>query len=153
MSDSCDPMDCNPTRLLLENPGFSRQEHWSRLPFLSPRDLPNPGIEPMSPTLAGRLFITEPLGKPNRYHQFSSVQSLSRVGLFATPWTAARKASLSITNCRVHPNSRPSSRWCHPAISSSVVPFFSSSQSLPASESFQWVNSSHEVAKVLEFQL
>ena len=36
----------------------------------------------------------------------------------------------------VHPNPRPSSRWCHPAISSSVVPFSSCSQSLPASESF-----------------
>ena len=36
----------------------------------------------------------------------------------------------------VHPDSRPSSQWCHPAISSSVVPFFSCSQSLPASESF-----------------
>ena len=36
----------------------------------------------------------------------------------------------------VHPNSRPSSWWCHPAISSSVVPFFSYPQSLPASESF-----------------
>ena len=36
----------------------------------------------------------------------------------------------------VHPNSRPSSRWCHPAISSSVVPFSSCPQSLPASESF-----------------
>ena len=36
----------------------------------------------------------------------------------------------------VHSNSRPSSRWCHPAISSSVVPFFSCPQSLPASESF-----------------
>ena len=46
----------------------------------------------------------------------------------------------------VHPNSRPSSRWCHPAISSSVVPFSSCPQSLPASESL------HEVAKVLEFQ-
>ena len=53
----------------------------------------------------------------------------------------------------VHSNSRPSSRWCHPAISSSVVPFSSCPQSLPASESFQWVNSSHEVAKVLEFKL
>ena len=30
--------------------GFSRQEHWSGLPFPSPKDLPNPGIEPMSPT-------------------------------------------------------------------------------------------------------
>ena len=36
----------------------------------------------------------------------------------------------------VHPNSHPSRRWCHPAISSSVVPFFSCPQSLPASESF-----------------
>ena len=54
---------------------------------------------------------------------------------------------------RVHSNSRPSSRWCHPAISSSVVPFSSCSQPPPASASFQWVSSSHEVAKVLEFQL
>ena len=37
---------------------------------------------------------------------------------------------------RVHSNSRPSSRWCHPAISSSVVPFSSCPQSLPASKSF-----------------
>ena len=37
---------------------------------------------------------------------------------------------------RVHSNSRPSSRWCHPAISSSVIPFSSCSQSLSASESF-----------------
>ena len=36
----------------------------------------------------------------------------------------------------VHSNSCPSSRWCHPAISSSVVPFFSCPQSLPASKSF-----------------
>ena len=37
---------------------------------------------------------------------------------------------------RVYPNSRPSSRWCHPAISSSVVPFSSFPKSLPASGSF-----------------
>ena len=37
---------------------------------------------------------------------------------------------------RVHTNSRPSSRWCHPAISSSVIPFSSCLQSLPASKSF-----------------
>ena len=36
----------------------------------------------------------------------------------------------------VHSDSRPSSQWCHPAISSSVVPFSSCPQSLPASESF-----------------
>ena len=37
---------------------------------------------------------------------------------------------------RAHSNSRPSSQWCHPAISSSVIPFFSCPQSLPVSESF-----------------
>ena len=68
---------------------------------------------------------------------FSSVQSLSCVWLFATPWIAACQASLSITNSQVHPNSCPSSQWCHPAISSSVIPFFSWPQSLPASVSFQ----------------
>ena len=57
--------------------------------------------------------------------QFSSVQSLSRVQIFATPWIAAHQASLSITNSGVHSNSHPSGQWCHPAISSSVVPFFS----------------------------
>ena len=51
----------------------------------------------------------------------------------------------------VHSDSRPSSQWCHPAISSSVVPFSSCPQSLPASG--KWVSSSHQVAKVLEFQL
>ena len=64
------------------------------------------------------------------------VQSLSRFRLFATPWIVAHQASLSITNSRVHSNSCPSSRWCHPAISSSVVPFSSCPQSLPASQSF-----------------
>ena len=40
--------------------GFSRQEYWSGLPFPPPGDLPNPGIEPASPALAGRFFTTEP---------------------------------------------------------------------------------------------
>ena len=53
----------------------------------------------------------------------------------------------------VYPNPCPSSRWCHAAISSSVVPFSSCPQSFPASGSFQRVSSSHQVAKVLEFQL
>ena len=48
----------------------------------------------------------------------SSVQSFSRVQLFATPWIAVCQASLSITNS----DSCPLSQWCHPATSSSVVP-------------------------------
>ena len=46
---------------------FSRLEYWSELPFPTPGDLPNPGIEPaslVSPVLAGRFFTTEPPGKP-----------------------------------------------------------------------------------------
>ena len=44
--------------------GFSRQEYWRGLPFPSPRDLPDPGIEPEPPALAGGFFTTEPPGKP-----------------------------------------------------------------------------------------
>ena len=44
--------------------GFPRQEYWSGLPFPLPGDLPDPGIEPAFPALAGRFFITALLGKP-----------------------------------------------------------------------------------------
>ena len=44
--------------------GFSRQEYQSGLPFPSPGDLPDPGIEPSSPALAGGFFTTESPGKP-----------------------------------------------------------------------------------------
>ena len=44
--------------------GFFRQEHWSGLPFPSPRDLPDPGIEPRSPALQADVLISEPPGKP-----------------------------------------------------------------------------------------
>ena len=53
----------------------------------------------------------------------------------------------------VHSDSRPSSQWCHPAISSSVVPSPPAPNPSQHQGLFQWVNSSHEVAKVLEFQL
>ena len=43
---------------------FSRQEYWSGLPFPSPGDLPNSGVKPMSPALAGGFFTTVPPGKP-----------------------------------------------------------------------------------------
>ena len=68
--------------------------------------------------------------------QFSSVQSLSHVQLFVTPWTAAHQASLSIANSQSLLKLSPSGWWCHPTISSSVVPFSSRLQSFPASGSF-----------------
>ena len=68
---------------------------------------------------------------------FSSVQSLSDVRLFASPWTAACQASCATSTPGAHPDSCPLSRWCHPTISSSVIPFSSCPQSYPASGSFQ----------------
>ena len=53
---------------------------------------------------------------------------------------------------RAYSNSCPFSQWCHPTISSSVIPF-SRLQFSTASGSFKWVSSSHQVAKVLDFQL
>ena len=84
-----------------------------------------------------------------------SVQSLSRVPLFATPWIAAGQASLSVTNSQSSLNLMsiesvmPSSHLilCRPLLLLPLIPP-SARQGL-----FQWVNSSHEVAKVLEFQL
>ena len=71
----------------------------------------------------------------NNLKAISSVQSLSCVQLFATPWIAARQACPSPT-LGAYSNSSQSSRWRHPAISSSVIPFSSCPQSLPASGSF-----------------
>ena len=67
-----------------------------------PGDLPDPEIKPvslMSPALAGGFFTTSTTWEAPFSH-FSSVQLLNRVRLFVTPWTAARQASLSITNSR-----------------------------------------------------
>ena len=61
----------------------------------------------------------------------------SRVQLFAVAWTAAHQVSLSITNTQSLLKLNPLSRWCHPTIWSSVIPFSSRLQSFPASGSFQ----------------
>ena len=91
----------------------------------------------------------------NSSNQFTSVQLLSCVWFFASPWTATRQASLSIINSwsllklrsvhQVGDTVQPS----HPLSSPSPpAPNPSQHQKL-----FHWVNSSHEVAKVVEFQL
>ena len=88
--------------------------------------------------------------------QFSSVQFSRSVvsGSLRLHESQHARALCPSPTPRIHSNSRSLSRWCHPAITSLVAPFSSCPQSLTASESlFQWVNSSHEVAKVLEFQL
>ena len=82
--------------------------------------------------------------KLKEWHHHVTVQLLSRVWLFAAPWTAARQASLSIRVGKApsptpgaYSNSCPSGQWCHLTISSSVIPFSSCPQSFPASGSFQ----------------
>ena len=74
------------------------------------------------------------------FHKFSlsvsSVQSLTHVQLFATPWTAARQVSLSITNSRSSLKLMSIESMMPSSHLSSAVPFSSCRQSLPASESF-----------------
>ena len=89
------------------------------------------------------------------FHRYkcSSVQWLSCVQLFVTPWTAARQASLSITNSQsllklMSIESVKPSKPSHPPLSPSPAFNLAPHQSL-----FQWVSSSHQVAKRLEFQL
>ena len=65
MSDSFQPNEMQPANVPLSM-GFSRQEYWSSLPFPSPEDLPNPGIEPWSPPLQADSLPFELQGNPFR---------------------------------------------------------------------------------------
>ena len=78
----CNPIDCSPPGSSVHEILQARILEW--MPFPSPEDVSDPGIHLGTPVLQAV--------------QFSSVQSLSRVWLFVTPWTAAPQASLSITN-------------------------------------------------------
>ena len=62
------PYGLQPTRLLCPW-RFSRQKYWSGLPFPSPGDLPNPGIEPRSPALQVDSLPSKPLGKPKNHRR------------------------------------------------------------------------------------
>ena len=63
---SC-PTLCNPMNVACQAPlsmGFSMQEYWSGLPFPPPGYLPNPGVESVSPALAGIFLSLSHLGRP-----------------------------------------------------------------------------------------
>ena len=64
-----DPVHCRPPAPLSME--FPRQGYWSGLPFSSPGDLPDSGVEPMSPALAVRFFITDLPGKPKTMYVMS----------------------------------------------------------------------------------
>ena len=72
MSDSF----ATPWTVVLQVPlstGFPRQEYWSELPFPSPGDLPDPGVEPFSLALSGLFFTAEPPGKLQDRHIHISI--------------------------------------------------------------------------------
>ena len=71
--------------------GFSRQEYWSRLPFPFPGDLPDPGIEPRSPTLQADSLWSEPPGKNPKKTEILP---------FETPWMVALQARPSKESSR-----------------------------------------------------
>ena len=94
----CNPVDCCPSDSSVH--GILQARILSELPFPSPGDLPNPGIKPeslVSPAVQMDSLPAEPSGKLLKW-VFSLAQLLSRIWLFVIPWTAARQASLSITN-------------------------------------------------------
>ena len=103
--------------------------------------------------LAQILLLYRNRDSEKRSYSLSSLQSLSCVQLFATPWTAARQASLSITNSQTLlklmsiESVMPSN---HLTLSSPSPPAFSFSQH---QDLFKWASSSYQVAKILEFQL
>ena len=127
---------------------FSRQEYWNRLPSSSPGDLPHPGIETESPALQPNSFHWAIWEAPSMW--FNPVQfscSVMSNSLWPHGLQHARPLCPSPTPGACS-DSCPSSQWCHPTISSSVVPFSSCFQSFPASGSFpmnqvnwfQWIN-------------
>ena len=67
--------------------GFPRQEYWSRSPFPSPGGLPDPGIETVSPAIAGLFFTTESLGKPGQHWWVYSNQTNLIGTFFKMKWS------------------------------------------------------------------
>ena len=155
--------------------GSPRQEYWSGLPFPSPEDLPNPGIEPLSLVSDRERYVSYDItymqNLKNDTNELIYIQNWAKwiytmvrvlrnsekgavlffIILFISVQFShsvvydslqshgpqhSRPPCPSLTP-GVYLNSCLLSRWCHPTISSSVVPFSSCSQSLPASGSFQ----------------
>ena len=130
----CSPIDYSPPGSFCPWNFPARILEW--VAISSSKVLPDPEIGSASWALAGRFFTSEPPGKTTQdlvisYFQFSSVQLLSRVQLFTTPWTAAHQASLSIANSQsllklvsIESVVMPSNHLilCHPLLLPSIFP-------------------------------
>ena len=77
--------------------GFFRQEYWSGLPFPSPGDLPDPGIEPRSLELQADALPSEPPGKPSEPNTWLLMKQSPRVGC-GVKWTYVWISVLSVTS-------------------------------------------------------
>ena len=122
------PLYCFPLFLFID--------HWGRLSYLSLqfcRTLHSNGHIFFSPLLFASLLFTAICKASSDHLQFS--RSVVSNSLRPHELQHARPPCPSPTP-QVHSDSCPSSQWCHPAISSSVIPFSSCLRSLPASESF-----------------
>ena len=95
--------------------GFSRQEYWCGLPFPSPGDLPNPGIEPRSPTLKAEALTSEPPEKPLgkfEYFRFSTIMHCDCQTQNLASNYAFRKAQMKVTEfCGVYDITRTLYNW------------------------------------------
>ena len=131
------------------NKVFSEQSS----PFSDPSSMMTFLLCHMEPGFVWLVFTTSSKGPIEGSHPFALVLSPSHVWLFATTWTAARQASLSIT-----------SSWSLLKLMSleSVIPsnhlilsrpFLLLTSVFPSIRVFQWVSTSHQVVKVLELQL
>ena len=144
---------------------FSRQEYWSGLPFPSPEDLPETWVS----CIAGRLFPIWATREAQPFFPFPN--NLSRVGILFLSWAQFSSVAQSCpTLCDPMNHSKPGLPVHHQLpeftqthihrVNDAIQPSHPlSSPSPPAPKAsqhqslFLWVNSSHEVAKVLEFQL
>ena len=143
---------CNPVGYNLPGScvhGIFREEYWSRLPCPPSGESSHSGIKRtslMSFVRSGRVFTTttylwSPLNGVGAFNSFriSSVQfsySVVSDSLWPHGMQHARLPCPSPTS-RTYSNSCPLSQWCHPTISSPVIPFSSHLQSFPAPGSFQ----------------
>ena len=140
----CNPMDCSSPSSSVhgDSPGKN-----TGVPCPPPGDLPHPGIEPGCPALPSDSSLSETPGKLYKEYKwsinFKNYESLHQSSCCSAMSNSLQPHGLQNTRppCpspipRAYSNSCPLSPWCHPAISSSAVPFSSRLQSFPASGSF-----------------
>ena len=124
---------------------LSMPKYWSGLLFPSPGDLPDSGIKPGFPTSEADFLPFEPPGKLQIISSVQFSHSVMSHSLWPHGLQHTRPPCPSPTP-GVYSNSCPLSQWCHPTISSSVVPISSTFNLSQHQGLFQWVSSSHQVA-------